>query len=331
LVPPCWQAGGSLPGSIAPKGRPQSGNLSSPGHELAAPRLEEILVKAKRSVDALRELLDKVFHGLRVVEPRGSVWTDRVLLTQILENVITNALRYTDRGGVLLACRRRGPRVHIQVWDTGIGIPDEQLESVFLEFHRVRPASGEADGGLGLGLSIVRRLPVLFDHPVRIRSRVGRGTMFEVVVPGAAGADAVEQELAADPGQEIIALLDDDSTVIDSLTTLLQIGGYQVVADTGIEALCRRIRQEEIRPAVLISDYNLGEGSTGTEALDTLRRRFGRSLPAIILTGDSSFQRLRERSGGGGYRVLAKPVEATTLLQELRRCLSERRQPNREA
>jgi PAS domain S-box-containing protein len=326
--------------------------------QLKRPQLDETVGKVKRCVDSLSSVLDKVLHiskldagsvaaskrsvdlrelflrlkeqfapqaearglELRVIEPHSAVHTDSVLLFQVLENLVSNALRYTERGRVLLGCRRSGSNVRIQVWDTGVGIAPEDVDRVFEEFRRVGSASSITDEGLGLGLAIVRRLAAILGHRVGVRSTLGSGSLFEVVVPRAhGGLESYEVEPVVADDQQVIAVLDNDPSVLDALVAVLEMDGYRVVADKTIEGLLGGLRSEGRVPSALLSDYRLGETVTGLDAIEVLRREYGEQMGAVLLTGDSSFQALTEKSERGRFSVLAKPVDTARLTRELRR------------
>lgn len=268
---------------------------------------------------------------LRVRPSDLKVSSDPQLLEQLLRNLVSNAVRYTESGGVLVGCRTRDGAVAIQVWDTGVGIPADQLETIFEEFYQVDNPMRRRQAGLGLGLAIVRRLSELLRHPVSVRSRLGRGTVFEVRVP-LAPASAVR---AVDPGREprrgtrrrgLVAIIDDDPDVLDSLRLSLEVSGHEVIAAERVDQVMREIESSGRRPDVVISDYQLERKATGIEAIERLRRRLGVEIAGILITGDSSGSRIRE-ARESGYPMLHKPVHPEELEELIGELLKGKARP----
>ncbi|HYD66801.1 MASE3 domain-containing protein [Azospirillum sp.] len=247
---------------------------------------------------------------LRVVGSSAWVESDPTLLLRILRNLLENALRYTQSGGVLLGCRRQGDKLRLIVADTGPGIPRDRLDDIFEEFVQIANTERDRAQGLGLGLAIVKRLANLLDHPVDVRTAPGRGSCFTIGVPpvqpphaaapaGRAGAEAPERGFAI--------IIDDESIILDGMRALLESWGFDVEtalsADEALRALAARGRP----PDVLISDYRLGGGRTGVEAIRAVRDAWGDAVPSILLTGDTGPDRLVEAQRSG-VDVLHKPV-----------------------
>lgn len=262
--------------------------------------------------------------GLRlgVVPSRAWIRTDAILLERILLNLVSNAIRYTPRGGVIVGCRRRGDSVRIEVWDTGIGLAADQHRSIFGEFYQVgAPAPGER-GGLGLGLSIVDGLCRLLGHPVDLVSRPGKGSRFAVSVPraaarrpsdtGAAGP-AVTVDAIANPARDrLIVVIDDDAQILDGMRGLLEGWGCRVVtADSDDDALAA-LAARRSRPDLVISDYFLANGRTGIDVVERLRRTFAGPIPAFLISGDTTAERMRE-ADARGLPLLHKPVSPMAL------------------
>ena len=264
----------------------------------------------ERLVEELAPAAEEKGIELRARREEAWVYTDPQLLERLLRNLITNAIRYTERGGVLLGCRRRGGMLKIQVWDTGIGIPEEDQERIFDEFFQVDNPARRRQAGLGLGLAIVHRLARLLEHPVTFRSVEGRGSVFEVTVPisGAsrARAEAVPAEAAEPPSRRLL-VLDDDPDVLDSLSEVLTADGHLVAAAPDLATAFERI-EEMGQLDGLVCDYRLGGEVDGIDAILALRRRLGAEVPAVLLTGDSS-RTLIEEAQAAGLPVLFKPVQ----------------------
>lgn len=267
--------------------------------------------------------------GLAVVGSSLSVRTDPVLLGRMLRNLLENAVRYTDRGRVLLDCvPGQDGRVEVVVSDTGPGIPAGQLDLIWEEFRQLGGGRGERGAGLGLGLSIVRHMSRLLDHPVSVSSVPGRGTSFSVSIPVAGEARAAHPVEAAVPaagpipGGARILVLEDDPLVLLSLRTLLEAWGSEVV-DTCPDGAAGRAR--EFRPDVVLSDYRL-PGASGVEAVAEIRAALGRDVPAAILTGHTGGE-VETAAGAAGLALIRKPVSAARLAAVLDALLGRRPVP----
>lgn len=252
-------------------------------------------------------------HGLqcRVVMSSAWVHSDPVLLERILRNLMSNAIKYTPSGKVLLGCRRVGGHsLRIEVHDTGVGIAPGQQHTIFKEFTQV-----DGGSGLGLGLAIVDGLARLLQHPLSVRSQLQRGSMFSVTVPlGLPGlparqtaAVAQDRRLAAS-----ILLVDDDQSIRLSAAHLLESWGFAVVTAESAEEALEMLRSTGFQPDVILADYRLREGRTGVEAIRTMRSYCGREVPAAILTGDTEPELLRDLKASG-FALLYKPVAAAKL------------------
>jgi two-component system CheB/CheR fusion protein len=261
-------------------------------------RIDAVLDRVKSELGYQAEAQRIALH---VVPCAVSVRSDPRLLEQMVRNLLSNALKYTKRGRVLLGCRRRRGKLSIEVWDTGVGIPADQLQDIFEEYHQLGNAAQDRSLGMGLGLSIVRRLGVLLGHTVTVRSQLGKGSVFTVEVdqPPAGSPPSIDQ-----PGTRCtspvgavragtVLVVEDESDVRDLLQAALDAEGYRVVtAGDGAEAL-KAIENGAVRPSLVISDYNMPNGMDGLRLADSLRARLGRSVPVIILTGDISTETLR--------------------------------------
>jgi signal transduction histidine kinase len=252
---------------------------------------------------------------LRVVSSGAWVRSDFILLERILLNLVSNAVRYTERGGVVVGCRHRDGRLRIDVCDSGIGIPENQRQEIFGEFYQLD--GGASRGGLGLGLAIVERLCGLLDHPIQLASRVGRGSRFSILVPSAP-ARATQESLDA-PGPlvdseqgKLVMVIDDNEMVREGTRGLLKSWGCLVVTAESEEAAMIRVTERDRPPDLIISDYHLAHGKGGFELIDRLRRAWGAQIPAFLISGDTAPERLREASASG-YYLLHKPVLPITL------------------
>jgi len=247
-------------------------------------------------------------------ETNCTVRTDPVLLEQILRNVIANAIHYTEDGCVLIGCRRRGKELQIEVWDTGIGIAADQLENIFNEFYQVGNPERDRQKGFGLGLSIVKGLANTLGHPYSLHSILGKGSCFRVRVPITTSViqDAPRKAVIVEPEKMdmTILVIDDDAAVRDSIEILLSSWGCCCyTADTAESAV---MQAQRVRPDVIISDYRLRNHKTGAQAIQQVHDALGESIPALIITGDTSPLRLHELMATE-IPVLHKPISAQQL------------------
>jgi two-component system CheB/CheR fusion protein len=265
---------------------------------------------------------------LRIVPSSLSVCSDPRLLTQMIGNLVSNAVKYTEAGKVLLGCRRCGDTLRVEVWDTGIGIPSEELSAIFEEFHQLDNPARERGKGVGLGLTIVQRLAGLLGHTVDVRSRPGKGSVFSIEVPIGADAPAVHpQPIAprahAGAGRDgTILIIEDEPTVREMLTLLLEGEGYHTVAAADGAAALELARHRSGRPDLVLADYNLPNGPNGLQVVASLQEIFGHDIKAVILSGDISTDTLREIARAG-RAYLGKPVTAPALLGLIRELLAK--------
>jgi two-component system CheB/CheR fusion protein len=265
---------------------------------------------------------------LRVIPSSLSVHSDQRLLTQMIGNLLSNAVKYTEAGRVLLGCRRCGDKLRIEVWDTGIGIPAEQLSAIFEEFHQLDNPARERSKGVGLGLAIVQRLAELLGHAVDVRSSPGKGSVFSIEVPAGAAEPNARPQL--DPPQpqtdtgrgKTILVVEDEPLVRETLTLLLEGEGYRTVsvADGGV-ALALATRGA-VRPDLVLADYNLPNGPNGLPVVASLQAVLGHAIKAIILSGDISTNTLREIARAD-RAYLGKPVTASVLIGLIEELLTE--------
>lgn len=248
--------------------------------------------------------------------------SDPVLFERILGNLVSNAVRYSPAGKVLVACRRRGDTWRIEVRDNGIGIPQHAQENIFQEFVQLQNPERSRDKGLGLGLAIVRRLTAMLDHPLELRSAPGRGSAFAVTIPAGRREDVVDAPPAErDPGDLgglRVALVEDDPLVLSAMHSLLTSWGCDLVAAPDLELLIDRLSARGGPPSAIISDHRLARGASGTDVIREVRRRYGEDLPAALITGDTGPDALAlaEREG---LPVLHKPVRPARLRALLNR------------
>ncbi|WP_406872221.1 ATP-binding protein [Aminobacter sp. P9b] len=258
----------------------------------------------------------------RVADSSLRVESDPMMLRRILNNLVSNAFRYTTEGSVLLGCRRRGSLVEIQVLDTGPGIPGDQQTMVFEEFVQLQNPARDRTQGLGLGLAIVRRTAQLLKHPLRLVSTPGRGSMFSIAVPNIR-TTAAPRLIEAMPPAGIAAgimVVEDEGDVLDAMVQLLSLEGHRVYAGRSAAeaqgAHAKALAAGEAPVDLIVADYRLADGVTGFDAIQALRAHVGRSVPAIIVTGDTSPARLKEVSASGA-RILHKPITGEDLREAI--------------
>lgn len=249
----------------------------------------------------------------RTRDTTATVFADPTLVELILRNLIANAIRYTSQGGVLVACRRRGESAVIEVWDTGVGIPESQHRAIFREFHQLGNPERDQRKGLGLGLAIVEGLARTISTRIELDSRPGRGSVFRFALPRTEDrAEAPAAGLQYKPSLNGLRVLviDDDQEICFAMTALLE----------SWQAVCLAVESEEqalaalptFQPDLLLADYRLRGEHTGQEVMMAIRERLGYALPTVIITGDTAPDRLRSVHAGGAA-LLHKPVVAQQL------------------
>jgi len=264
---------------------------------------------------AFEKGLDLRFRG-----GQHHVYADPLLVERVLRNLLSNAIRYTNDGSVLVSARRRGGKLLLQVWDTGVGIREREQEHIFEEFYQVPDQAAVLDPhqrkGLGLGLAIVKRLAGLLQAPLSLRSRVGHGTVFTLEVPEGKPQRTDEPLSKGKPAlgltldHRLIVVVEDDQAVRSGLEVLLKGWGASVLCFESVAA-CITWSQladlENPHPDLVIADYRLETGHTGVEAIRMLRRRFGEKLPAIVVTGSLMTGHEKEAQENN-FHLLVKPV-----------------------
>lgn len=260
--------------------------------------------------------MDAAHKGLtlRVRACAGNILGDPQLLERIMRNLVSNALRYTDRGGILISARRHGDKVILQVRDTGEGISAADLPRIFDEFYQVNNPARDRSQGLGLGLSIVRRLAMLLDYPLSVQSEPQRGTVFTLIVPlcDKPLADPARQKPAMDFSRMAghIAVVDDDAQVLDALRILLLSWGLDVTSAVSGDDLCTQL---DSAPDVLLTDWRLAQGETGQQVVEKLSARFPEArIQVLVITGDISVDNL-DITRLSALPALHKPVKPARL------------------
>ena len=261
--------------------------------------------------------------GLRFSPGGKSISSDPQLLERILGNLVQNAIKYTERGGIVVVARSTASHINVEIWDTGIGIRAADLRKVFDEFFQVGHGERVRTQGLGMGLAIVKRLVRLLGHELIVASKPGRGTMFRlrVALGGlpdiqdvTAGADTLPMPLLQ---PRTVLVLDDEEAIREGLCLLLQEWGYEAIAAGSIAQAERAVSLLEAPPDLILSDLHLGDGPDGIKGIEAIRRQCGCDVAAMLITGDTSHEEIR-RATESGYPVLFKPVQPRKLYDALR-------------
>lgn len=265
---------------------------------------------------------------LRVMPTSLRAHSDPALLERVVRNLVSNAIRYTDRGRVLVGCRRRGTEVRLIVCDTGRGIPRDKQPMIFEEFYQIGNPERDRTQGLGLGLAIVDRLVKLMGLKLTLRSAVGKGTLFAVDMPAAdrqaTAAHPTDAAMAADQAGlsgRLVVVIDDEAGVLDATRRVLEDWGCNVLtAGSGLEAV-RALADSPRIPDLAICDHRLRADENGIAVIARLREEFNCEIPALLVTGDTGPDRLRQAEQSG-LVLLHKPLDPVTLRAEMKRLLS---------
>jgi PAS domain S-box-containing protein len=265
---------------------------------------------------------------LEVESCQDAVYSDPSLVEQILRNLVSNAVKYTREGWVRLRCLHEASLVRIEVLDTGVGIAPEQLPYIYDEFYQVGVPTNSSRDGYGLGLSIVQRLVKLLTLKLEVRSEVGRGSAFSLVLPASTGHDVTADRTSAGSpvsgaqpiGEARVLVVEDNVSVRQATCLLLELEGYHVTPVASLSEALQHIRKGQ-GVDLLITDYHLSDGETGTQVITTLREILGISLKAVITTGDTS-SAIKLLPRDPYLRITSKPIQAEELLTMLRALLA---------
>ena len=275
---------------------------------------------AQRTLDNLsRQFAPQAWEKglrLRIHDSAYYLRTDPVLLERILNNLVSNALRYTDRGGVLVGLRRTSRGVRFEVWDSGRGIPVAFRERIFEEYFQLENPERHRDKGLGIGLAIVSRLAHLLGSGVEVKSTPGHGSCFRFQV---ACCQPPEQRLEMEPiaftlplAGTLVAFIDDDEQILEAMMQVFEQWGVEMAAGSEVEEVRDELRELGRAPDLILSDYRLRGGRTGIEAVRLLRAAFGESIPAALITGDTAPETI-QAIAASGLALLHKPLKPAKL------------------
>lgn len=293
-------------------------------------RLDAGVMKEEKINFELQSLFDRLANdfnplanekGLSLHWPDSSyiVYSDPLLLEQILRNYISNAIRYSDEGDINILCKEMNGEINIQVVDRGRGIPLEEQKNIFNEFHQLGNPERDRSKGLGLGLAIVRRTAKLLKHPINITSETGQGSTFSILVETREFDDkthkpfvSTDTKVIIDSANITIVVIDDEQSIREGMKQLLESWGNEVITASNQDELLIKLRQENKAPDGIIADYRLRENKTGIETIRTLYEEYKKEIPALIVTGDIAAENLREVNDSG-FQVLHKPVAPAKL------------------
>ncbi|MFZ1430103.1 MAG: hybrid sensor histidine kinase/response regulator [Geminicoccaceae bacterium] len=277
----------------------------------------------RRLVAEFAPVAERKGLALRMVPTDVVVATDPGMLIRALMNLVSNAIRYTRRGGVLIGVRRHGAGFRVEVVDTGIGIPANQQSLIFEEFRRLGVDSDQRDRGFGLGLAIVERIARMLGHPLSVQSVPGRGSRFALFLPAGIRAPAratADAGVSTAPRSQgaLLVVIENEAAIRDGMQALLQGWGYVVLAAPSPEVAIGLLRRGRRRPAAVIADYHL-DGCTGTDAIEMVRIGFGTAIPALVITADRTpeVQREVEAVAAALLNKPVRPAQLRSLLAEL--------------
>lgn len=302
-------------------------------------KLDAGVIKPDVTAFDLRDLLNNIAREFRqmalaeglslsFVPSSAVVKSDSQLLARILRNFLTNAIRYTEQGRILLGCRRRGDHLLLQVWDTGPGIPRDKLTEIFQEFKRIRPPGSQPDKGLGLGLAIVDKIARMLGHTVTVDSVEGRGCVFTVAVP----LGVLEPKPQLPESEQLsrsdnslmgarIWVVDNDQAICSGMQTLLEGWGCKVLTAVSLVDLEQQVNLAESPVDVILADYHLDDDENGVDVVAEVNRLRARPVPVLMITANYSNE-LKQHIRNQGYMLMNKPVKPlklrTTLTHILR-------------
>ncbi|WP_135078770.1 ATP-binding protein [Terasakiella sp. SH-1] len=296
-------------------------------------KLDAGVMKAEKEPVMLRPLVERLIKQYSALaEEKGlilksfcpdlAVHSDPVLLERVLSNLMSNAVRYTQEGGILLGARRRGDEVLLQVSDTGVGIPKDKVNDIFVEFQQLDNPARDRRRGLGLGLAIVERVVALLNHNLGVKSVHGKGTTFTLQVPKdeLQVIEAEEKPIeVALSGSEVplIVVIDDEPDILDGMKQLISGWKYNVLAAGSTQEALEAIDTTDEMPSLILADYRLQEEMTGADSIRKIHEKLGEQIPAAIITGDTAPDRIQEAKSSG-FVLLHKPLRPAKLRQLIR-------------
>ncbi|NVK19133.1 MAG: PAS-domain containing protein [Methylocystaceae bacterium] len=296
-------------------------------------KLDAGVMKAEPTTIKLRPLFDRLVKQyearahekglvLKSFCPNLAVKSDPVLLERVLSNLLSNAVRYTVDGGVLIGARKRGDFVQLQVTDTGVGIPEERQKDIFIEFHQLENPARDRRRGLGLGLAIVERVLALLEHDLTLKSVVGKGSTFSLLLPSDSYVEVIEDEkpieVALSGGDvPLIMIIDDEPDILEGMEQLIKGWKYDAVSALSSEGALEMLKDMDKLPDLILADYRLNEDLTGADCIRLIHDTVGQKIPSAIITGDTAPDRIQEAKSSG-FILLHKPLRPAKLRQLIR-------------
>lgn len=296
-------------------------------------KLDAGVMKAEPCTIHLRPLFERLIKqyearanekGLKLKYfcPNVAVHSDPVLLERVLSNLISNAVRYTSEGGILIGARRRGDAVQVQVSDTGVGIPEDRIKDIFVEFQQLENPARDRRRGLGLGLAIVDRVLALLDHEMVVKSVLNKGSTFALMLPSdqVCEDDRAEKplEVALSGGEvPLIMVIDDEPDILEGMEQLILGWKYNVLAARSSAGALEALKEVDQIPSLILADYRLNEDLTGADCIRLIQKTLGQDIPAAIITGDTAPDRIQEAKASG-FILLHKPLRPAKLRQLIR-------------
>lgn len=297
-------------------------------------RLDAGVIKVNKENVPLQNIFNRLINDLEpharskqldIIWPacNETVFSDPTLLEQILRNFVANAIRYTQKGEVRVQCESINDKILIKVSDTGIGIPESEIDHIFDEFHQLNNPERDRNKGLGLGLSIVKSMASLLTHPIAVQSEYGKGSVFSIAVDkGEVESTTVDKHIPlidrnTNGPRPLFVVIDDESSIRDGMLSRLQMWGSEVITAADLDEALAQLQTIQRRPDGVIADYRLRGNRTGIEAIHVIHQQYGLHVPALLITGDTSTEYLRELTDTG-IQVLHKPVAPSKLHSFLR-------------
>lgn len=285
-------------------------DISNLNTDVANPQLQNCKLNDifNRLDNTFRETAEAKGLSLKFRQSSFHVKSEPILLERILLNLINNALRYTEKGKILIGSRKRGDKIEIQVWDTGIGIKVEDQRHIFDENFQVNK---NYDQGMGLGLAIVNKLCGLLKHQVKVRSVFKKGSCFSILLDPAENIHATkDSRLISDNHffNKTILIIDDDTLILNAMEGFMTPWGCRILTADSINAARKILQDTHLIPDLIISDYSLGEHETGIDAVKTIRENYKNNIPAFLMSGNTDMDKINE-AHSAGFTLLSKPVQ----------------------
>jgi signal transduction histidine kinase len=306
-----------------------SQNLNSLFDELLdMSRIDQIMNDVTLKSVSVQDLLGRIVKDfdvmakdkgleLRVHCPELYVYSDSTMLERIIRNLLANAIRYTESGGILLACRRHGANASLEIWDTGIGIPENKMDAIFSRYTQLNNPDQEAINGFGLGLSIVSRLSTSLDHRLTLASKVGRGTVFKLEVPLL--KELKEVDYKNSPSQlsgRFAIVIDDEKSIAEAMLAATMAWDLEAQIACSIDELEKLLSHLNTPPDIVLTDYSLSATETGLMALDMIEKHFDKPILAIVITGEKDPKILKDIEYYGCH-YLPKPIDLKILKNKI--------------